>query len=777
MSAWQTFLSRGVNLRKDYQNLQFEEVKKLISSFSSFSLGVSHIMAAEPIHNRLQLQRQLDRIREALNLVVSYGQMPFSGIHDISEEVNLALKDGTLNGSDLLRIADQAYGIEKIKEYYKNAEGEYPEIGDLVAALNSCTQTSREINRCIGNDGNVNDNASSHLAAIRRQIKSLQASIAKKMAEFINRNSKYLQDNIQASRNDRSVVLVKNSFKNTVEGLQYGSSSTGLAVYVEPSSLVPLNNELQDLKSDEKEEIIRILFQLSQLVKKDGLSLLANTDTLGILDSLFAQAQWAKNNDGTVGQISEKDFIIKQGRHPLIDSSKVVANSYSMIDPVSIILITGPNTGGKTVSMKLIGLSALMFLSGMPILCQEAQIPLFDQIFCDIGDSQSISDDLSTFSGHIERLAEITRDATRKSLVILDELGSATDPAEGQAIASAVLEYLRQNEVYVVATTHFSKLKAYAKQYDDIMISSMEFDHRQLKPTYRYIENSIGQSNAIEIAKRYGIAEEIIDNAYEFKRQQQTDSDILLENLQQQIEEVRQQKEDLDKQYQKLRDKQFQYREDKRKLKEQQRTIIEEANEKAAQIVQQASDEAEEVIEELKKQKNYNINEVAKLKHQIQNIVPEAEEEIDGEISIGDYVRIGSTTQKGEIIEMDRKNAIVNCDGLKIKSKLANLVRIARPKEEVRREVSSRVVKSSNFSIELNLIGYRVEEALEALDKYLDQAVLANVPFVRIVHGMGTGALRTAIWNKLKTYRYVKKYEFAPNAEGSSGVTIVTFKE
>ena len=188
-------------------------------------------------------------------------------------------------------------------------------------------------------------------------------------------------------------------------------------------------------------------------------------------------------------------------------------------------------------------------------------------------------------------------------------------------------------------------------------------------------------------------------------------------------------------------------------------------------------DEAEEVIEELKKQKNYNINEVAKLKHQIQNIVPEVEEEIDGEISIGDYVRIGSTTQKGEIIEMDRKNAIVNCDGLKIKSKLANLVRIARPKEEVRREVSSRVVKSSNFSIELNLIGYRVEEALEALDKYLDQAVLANVPFVRIVHGMGTGALRTAIWNKLKTYRYVKKYEFAPNAEGSSGVTIVTFKE
>ncbi|MBR5049254.1 MAG: endonuclease MutS2 [Erysipelotrichaceae bacterium] len=764
---------------RDYRNLQFEEVKELISKFSSFSLGCANILNLQPVHNRLELQRRLDRMKEALALTVSYGPMPFSGIHDITEEVELAIKDGTLNAGELLKIADQAYGIEKIRDYFDSCEGEKKSLEDLISALNICRDTSREINRCISSDGSVNDNASSRLANLRRQLKKLQGDISRKMADFISHNGRYLQENITAMRNDRTVVLVKNTYKNTVEGLQYGTSASGMAVYVEPSALVGLNNELQQTKSEEQEEIKRILFSLSQLVKKDGQKLLANTETLGILDCLFAMGQWAARYDGTVGEIADSDLRIMKARHPLIDSAKVVANSYTMIKPVRTILITGPNTGGKTVSLKIIGLFSLMLSCGMPLLCQEASIPLFDEIYSDIGDSQSISDDLSTFSGHIQKLAEICRNATGRSLVILDELGSATDPIEGQALASAVLEFLRSRGVYVVATTHFSKLKAYARQHDDIMIASMEFDQQDLKPTYRYLENTIGQSYAIEIARRYGIDDQIIDKAHQFKSEQQSDSDRLLENLQQQIEEVRQQKERLDRKAERLKKENEQIREDRRQLKLDQREIIEKANQQAAEVVAEASERAEEIIEELKKQNNYSIKDVARLKHEISELSPQIEEEIDGEIKIGDYVRIGSSSQKGEVIEMDRKSAIINCDGLKIQSKLNNLVRLARPREpeKPRNAASSKVVKSSSFAIELNLLGYRVDEALETMDKFLDNALVANVPFVRIVHGMGTGALRTAIWNRLRTLKYVKKFEHGGQGDGGSGVTIVTFRE
>ncbi|MBQ6654161.1 MAG: endonuclease MutS2 [Erysipelotrichaceae bacterium] len=764
---------------RDYRNLQFEEVKELIAGFSSFSLGRENLMNLEPEHNRLLLQRRLDRLKEALAMTVSYGPMPFSGIHDIKDEVDLAMKDGILNPGELLKIADQAYGIEKIRDYFAGCQTEKTNLEDLISALAECRQTSQEINRCVGSDGNVNDNASSRLASIRRKLKSMQSSIAGKIADFIKKNGKYLQENITATRNDRTVVLVKNTYKNTVEGLQYGTSASGMAVYVEPAELVVMNNQIQQTRSEETEEIKRILFSLSQKVKADGARLLANTETLGLLDCLFAMGQWAARNDGTVGEISPSDLLIRKARHPLIDSARVVANSYSMIKPVRTILITGPNTGGKTVSLKIIGLFSLMLASGMPLLCESAEIPLFDDIYTDIGDSQSITDELSTFSGHIRNLAEICRQATGRSLVVLDELGGATDPMEGQALASAVLEHLRLKGAYVVATTHYSKLKAYAREHEDIMISSMEFDRQDIKPTYRYIENTIGQSYAIEIARRYGVSDDILEKAQQFKKEQQTDSDRLLENLQGQIEEVRQQKERLDRKAERLKRESEQIKQDRQQLKTDQREILDKAQKEAAEVVAQASERAEEIIDELKKQNSYSIKDVARLKHEMEELAPEMEEEIDGEITIGDYVRIGSSSQKGEVIEMDRKSAIVNCDGLKIQCKLASLVKLARPaeKEAPKKASSSKVVKSSGFSIELNLLGYRVDEALEAMDKFLDNALVANVPFVRIVHGMGTGALRSAIWNRLKTYRFVKKFEHAGQGEGSTGVTVVTFRE
>ncbi|MGI6509263.1 MAG: endonuclease MutS2 [Erysipelotrichaceae bacterium] len=762
-----------------YDGLQFDEVKQLITKYTSFSLGHQIIEQLQPSFNKLVVERENGRLKQAIGMVVSYGTMPFGGIYDVSQEVSLAMKDVSLSPLDLTRIASQAYGIAQIKKYISNCDGDKNLIKELSDSLTAFENTAATINKCISYSGDIHDNASSNLASIRRKTKNLQKSISSKLNEFISKNQAMLQDNIIAYRNGRSVILVKNTYKNSIEGLQYGSSSSKGATYIEPNAFIGLNNQLLQLIEDEKQEIARILFELSQLVKKDGAGYLANVNTLGLLDAIFAKAQWAKEVDATVGEISSVDLILKKARHPLIDPAKVVANDYRIISPVKTVLITGPNTGGKTVSLKVIGLFSVMFLSAMPLPAREAQIPVFDNIFYDIGDGQSINADLSSFSSHISNISSICKKVTTRSLVILDELGGSTDPNEGQAFASAVLEYFRRKNIYVVATTHFSKLKAYAKQHDNIMLSSVEFDQNNLKPTFKYIENSIGSSNAIETAKRFGINDEIIELAYEFKKQQSNVDDTLIEKLQQQLETVRQKQKQLLNQEQLLKQQYQQLNEEKEKLTIEKEIIIEKAKNEALNIVSDAKAQSEEIIEELKQQKTYQINEVAKLKHQLNQIVEveQKEEILEGDIEVGDYVKVKLTNQKGKVISLDRKNVLIDANGIRIRTAISAVVKTGKPELKKLKAVKTKVNSARSFSIELNLIGLRVDEAVDTLDKYLDEALLANVPFVRVIHGYGTGALRNAVWDQLKKYKFVKTYEHGSATEGSSGTTIVYFKE
>lgn len=766
-------------MNEKYDGLQFDEVKQLITKYASFSLGHQIIENIQPSFNKLVVERENGRLKQAIGMVISYGTMPFAGIYDVSHEVSLAMKDVTLSPLDLTRIASQAYGINQISKYISGCDCQKDLVKELVDSLTAFETTATTINKCISYSGDIYDNASSNLSSIRRKTKSLQKTIASKLNEYISKNQSMLQDNIVAYRNGRSVILVKNSYKNTIEGLQYGSSSSGGATYIEPNVFIGLNNQLLQLIEEEKQEIARILFELSQLIKNDGESYLANVNTLGLLDALFAKAQWAKEVDGTVGEISAKDLILIKARHPLIDPKKVVANDYRIISPVKTVLITGPNTGGKTVSLKVIGLFSLLFLSALPLPAKEAKIPIFDNIFYDIGDGQSINADLSTFSSHISNISKICEKATPKSLVILDELGGSTDPNEGQAFASAVLEYFRRKNIYVVATTHFSKLKAYAKSHENIMLSSVEFDQENLKPTFRYIENSIGSSNAIETAKRFGINDEIINLAYEYKKQQSNIDDTLIEKLQSQLEVVRQKQEQLQVKEQSLKQQKELINDEKENLELEKEKILENAKNEALNIVTDAKVQSEEIIKQLKQQKNYQINEVAKLKHQLNQIVEIEEEEeiLDGEIEIGDYVKVKLTNQKGQVISMDRKNVLIDSSGIKIRASLAGVVKTNAPKQKKLKEVKTSVKSSRQFSMELNLIGLRVDEAIDSLDKYLDEALIANVPFVRIIHGYGTGALRNAVWEKLKKNKFIKHYEHGSALEGSSGATIVYFKE
>ncbi|MGI6608237.1 MAG: endonuclease MutS2 [Erysipelotrichaceae bacterium] len=766
-------------MREEYDGLQFNEVKQLITKYTSFSLGHQIIEKLQPSFNKLVVERENGRLKQAIGVVVSYGTMPFGGIYDVSHEVSLAMKDVALSALDLTKIASQAYGINLIYKYVSNCESQKDLIKELTDSLTAFEETAEAINKCISYSGDIFDNASSNLSSIRRKIKNLQKTITNKLNEYISKNQSMLQDNIIASRNGRSVILVKNTYKNSIDGLQYGSSSSGGATYIEPNSFIGLNNQLLQLIEDEKQEIARILFELSQLVKKDGMGYLSNISTLGLLDALFAKAQWAKEVDGTVAEISEADFILIKARHPLIDSDKVVANDYRIINPVKTILITGPNTGGKTVALKIIGLFSIMFLSGMPLPAKKAKIPIFDNVFYDIGDGQSINADLSTFSSHIRNISDICQKATARSLVILDELGGSTDPNEGQAFASAVLEFFRRRNIYVVATTHFSKLKAYAKSHDNIMLSAVEFNQDSLKPTFRYIENSIGSSNAIETAERFGINDEIIKLAYEYKTQQSNVDDTLIEKLQQQLEEVRQKKEQL-----LIKEKKLQYdyeflNTEKEKLESEKIQIIEKAKDDALSIVNSARVQTEEIIEELKQKRNYQINEVAKLKHQLNNIVEIENDDVfsDEEIEIGDYVKIKLTNQRGKVISTDRKNVLIDSNGIKIRTALSSIVKTGKPSEKKLKSVKTGAKQSRHFSVELNLIGMRVDEAMDTLDKYLDEALLANVSFVRIIHGYGTGALRNAVWEKLKKHKFVKNYEHGSATEGAGGATIVYFRE
>lgn len=759
-----------------YSGLEFDLVKEQVSRYASFKLGRQAVLDSQPQFNKLLVSRQLAQLQQALDLTNRFGPLPFGGIFDITEAVDNASRDLTLTPSELTNIASQSYGIRQIKNYMSQLESQTDPISDLCSALDECQIPARSIERCIDASGQLYDNASPKLASLRRQIKALSAGINTKLRHFMSVNNACLQDDIIAQRNGRAVVLVKNSYKNTIGGLQYGSSLSGAATYIEPAEMVESNNELANAQEEQRQEIQRILFMLSQMVKEHAVAYLANLQTLALLDCLFAKAQWGRDQNAVVGKISsDYNLSITEGRHPLIEASRVVANSYHIIKPVTTVLITGPNTGGKTVSLKLIGLFVLLQLSGFPLPATEAIIPVYDQLFYDIGDEQSIQENLSTFSSHITKLAQIINLATHHSLVLLDELGSGTDPAEGQALASAVLDYFRQQHIYLVATTHYGKLKTYAHQFDDVLLASVEFDTNDLKPTYRYLEGVVGQSNAFDIALRCGFNSQVIAQARQFKKEQQTVSEELTEKLQAQLAENRQLQDRLTAQNNELELQKAHLQHLQQQLVADQDKVLDQARQQAAELIADAQQKADEIVEELKGQERYRQKDVAELQKQLEEIIPEPPKRTNEPLKIGDWVKLAGGNQSGQIMELEKKQAIIDCHGVRMKTSIDSLVKTQAPQVTVSNPIVYRR-SSASFSSEINLIGQHVEDGLALMDKYLDDAVVARAPFVRIIHGMGSGVLRQAVWDKLKTYKFVDHYEMAPANQGGAGATLVYFK-
>lgn len=764
----------------DYKALELEKVKSVIASYCAFSLGQRTILSAEPVFNQFIINSELKRTKEALNLVWKYGAPPFQGVHDHEESIQNALKDRILSPKELRQIADSERAILRMQNYFKENEIETPYLQEYIDSFMMDLQLASAIEKCISQNDEVLDNASSALKDVRKNIRSCEGDISKEVQRFISRNGSKLMDTITTTRNDRICVLVKISEKNSVNGFIHGESASGQTAYIEPESLLQLNNRLQSLRSKEGSEVERILFELSQLVKADGPALLANLETFTLLDATFAKALWCKDIDGCVAHLDLDGtrLYLKDARHPLIDQKVVFANTYEIAAPYRTLLITGSNTGGKTVTLKTMGLFVALTMCGMPVSAQEANIPYFDQLFIDIGDDQSIQESLSTFSSHISKLAYICDHATSKSFILLDELGSGTDPREGEALAVAILEYLRTTQAMVIATTHYSELKNYGAICEDILLSSVAFDIDIMKPTYRYIEGVSGSSYAFEIASRYHLRNSIITSARTFKEERKNELDKALETMERTILENRTLKEEMEVRLLDIKNLQKNLEKQKEIIKNERARMLVQAKEDSDAIVHQTKEQAEEIIEQLKQlTADAKPHEHIQLKKRLDDLQLDEEHEtsVEESFAVGDYVQLKKHNYFGEILSMKKDQVCVLVHGMKMNVALKD---ITHAKKQVKKKAEKSYSKAINstFSMELNVIGMTVNEALPVIDKYLDNAIIAKVYQVRIIHGNGTGALRKGVHQFLKRHVRVEEFRMGGQGEGGLGATVVSLK-
>ena len=765
---------------REYEVFQLEEVKEAVSHYCAFSLGRKHIREMEISYSHLYIERELRRLKEMIALAVRYGSLPLGGVKDIYMHLSSAMISQTLSAQQLLDVCAHAYACDGIRTYVQKADLPLEEIRELTESLKYSLQLSQEISRCINENGEVLDSASAKLKSLRKGLKNCEADIQKTALDYVRKNSSKLSEQITTIRNDRVVVLVKNSDKNSVHGFIHGESNSGQTVYMEPDVLLDLNNRRQSILYEIEEEIRRILSELTAQVKRHAEDYMHNLNTLEILDSLNARALWAKDYNGTVATLSDK-LVIKGARHPLLDQKTVVSNTYSITQEKRMLLISGPNTGGKTVSLKIIGLFTLLTMMGMPLSCDEAEIPLFDHVYVDIGDQQSILENLSTFSAHMNNIAAICDEVTSDSLVILDEPGNGTDPNEGECLAIAVLEHLLDAGCFCAITTHFSKLKTFGKRHKEIMVASVEFNEEEMKPTYRFIEGISGQSNALEIARRLGLSEDILARAKELKVSSRTREEALLEQLEKSLSEARRREDELKKEENEMLKRQDTLNRELQKVQNSRDLLLLEARKEAQEYLEEAKEETDTLMKLLRQSES--MHEAIAIKHEIDTksyeepAEEEATEEEEHVFAVGDYVAIRNTNQRGNIDSIKKDKAVVNVNGLKITSSLNDLRYLKEKPQKEKQKTRVRVSRPGAMSLECNLIGMRVDEALPVMDKFIDNALLMNAPFVRIIHGFGTGALRKAVWSHLKNKKYIEEIRYGGEGEGGSGATVVTFKK
>lgn len=754
-----------------------------------------------PSVDEYEIREKMAETTEAVSVIMHKGALPLGGFYDISGWVNLAQKGGVLTMKQLLEVLYNLQAARHAATFLKSDLPALPKIDQLAALISIQKDLESEIDRCILSEDEMADSASPELKSIRRKIGLQNEAIRNKMSSILTSsdNKSLLQDSIVTMRQGRYVIPVKQEHKGRFPGIVHDQSATGATLFIEPQAIVNLNNELRELELAEKKEVYRILAQLSAAVGQAGEEIKNNQRILIELDFMFAKGKLSAKMKAEPPEINTDGILyIREGRHPLIDPKKVVPISVSLGKDFDTLVITGPNTGGKTVTLKTVGLFVLMAHSGLHLPAAPGTvIPLLRKVYADIGDEQSIEQSLSTFSSHMRNIVDIVRDADGDTLVLLDELGAGTDPTEGAALAISILNELYGRGAKTLATTHYTELKKYAIATPGVQNASMEFDVETLSPTYHLTIGTPGRSNAFEISAKLGLPDHLIEHAKGLLDR----GDIAFEDVITSIEkdrklaeqerdeamflriEMKRQKEELEKQQQ--------------KFAEQKEKLLAKAKEEARDIVQETKELADLIQSELRELEKYNDpsqwnRKQEALRREIRELQDKHREKIEvkqnlkpvrpDELNIGDAVRILSLDQKGELISLpDEKNEVqVQIGLMKINVGLEQISRIQNGKKAKKKQNTrhSSMYQSKVISImpTCNVVGKVLDDALMDVDKYLDDAFMAGLKEVTIIHGRGAGILREGLTSMFKTHKHVEKYRKGNYNEGGDGVTIVTLK-
>lgn len=778
--------------------LEYNKILEILSTYCHTYIGRQLALNLLPSNNKLIVKELLLETQEAVSLISRNSVPQISEIDDIDIYIKLLESSNSLSAKALLSVVNILNISSDLIQYFKTFEStnEYPILENIFNHLYTNENIIKKIQNAILDENTIADSASPVLSNIRRKKSKLEQDIKSKLNTIIHSssNSKYIQENVVTIRNERFVIPVKQEYRANIKGFIHDYSSSGSTVFIEPLAVFELNNELNSLKIDEANEIQKILFTLSGLLFPYTEELKNDVNLIGELDFIFAKAIYSNSINGITPIINEeKQIDLINARHPLIEKEKVVPITINLGKDFSLLIITGPNTGGKTVSLKTVGLLELMACSGLNIPADEkSSIYVFDEIFADIGDDQSISDSLSTFSSHMSNISKILTKATKESLILVDELGSGTDPLEGANLAISILEFLKNNSILTIATTHYQELKKYAIITSGVQNASVEFDIENLKPTYKLLIGIPGKSNAFAISEKLGINHEIIKYARNLMDKQDVDIENLLKKIYDDKIEIEKQKEEIQKNLNQVELLRKNLEKDDSNIKLKEKELINNAKIKARDILLDAKNEASMLIAQMKEieENSDSINQLDNLRNKINNSIKEKSVSYSDEnISLNpipkDLIKpnlsvfITTLSQNGVVVSNINKNDEVQVQIGQIKTNI-NIKYLEKAKnsqnDNLKKETKSsyKISKTKNIASEINVIGLTVEEAIPIIDKFLDDCILAKLQTTRIVHGKGTGKLRQGIHNFLKKHPKVKSFRTGTYGEGEMGVTIVS---
>ena len=766
-----------------YDTLEFNKIQEKLNLYIKTEVGKNLVNTLELSTDFFLLQKELSFVEEMMNLIVRFGTLPIINSSDLAIKIGFAKKGGILTPKDLNDIAEDIETSSKVISFVKKCEGNYENIKDFIKDFNILNHLSNSIKGVISPSLTIYDNASSKLKSIRTKIVSTQQELTARINSLVRTYSSILSDGNITLRNDHFVLPVKTTEKNKIQGIIHDVSNTGETTFIEPNSIVELNNKIYVLKLEEQEEIKRILLELTKEVLSYENEILTNNQMLGYLDFVQAKSLYGNDIDGYVATLEKEQQIHLIGaKHPLLNKDTCIPNSFELNKDHRIMIITGPNAGGKTVALKTVGLLILMNQCGLPLpTSQKPILSIFNNIYLDVGDNQSIQDNLSTFSAHITNIAQIVKNIGGKDIVLIDELGTGTSPNEGEALAISVINEILFKNSFGIISSHFEGVKILAMQNDNIINASALFDEEKLLPTYKIKVGMPGKSYGVDVASRLGMPEHIIENAKNYlANHQEQNLDNAINKLEKQFILNEKLSEELNAKLKNIEAKEIESNKILANIDKIKEEAMLEAEEQKEELLKKARIEIDSILKELK-ENEIKLHTITAAKKALENLETE-EIEVDSpnqEVEINDYVKIKDTNMQGKIIRKVKNNiTVITQEGLSINTTTNKVIKTMAPTKKVapRMTKGDQMIFKQSVPLELNVIGLHVDEALEKVEKYLDTCLARKIKSCRLIHGSGTGALRSAIHNYLKTLKSVDSFRLGGAGEGGVGATVVTFK-